>query len=77
MNPYLSAGIALSLAGVVFGAGIIYNKVTSNSKDVKILFKETNKNTTDIASIETSIVNIESDIKDIKNYIKNGGRKNG
>jgi hypothetical protein len=76
MNPYVLVGTGFTVAGIIFGAGIIFNKVTNNTNDVKILFKETNKNTTDISSICTSIENIEGDIKDIKTYMKkNGGSK--
>lgn len=47
-NSWISIGLALTLAGVIFSAGILYNKVDTQGSNLTEFKKETAKNLTAI-----------------------------
>lgn len=58
-NSLVSIGLVLTLAGVVFSAGILFNKVETNTEELKEFKKETKEQLTSLNEKIDTLVKIK------------------
>lgn len=58
-NSLVSIGLVLTLSGVIFSAGILYNKVETNTTELKDFKKETKEQLTSLNEKIDTLVRIK------------------